>query len=261
MGIWRLLSVGTLYLWLSRHAAPGPALAAAAFGALLPYVALIDPWVRFAYSETAAIALLPLLLLALERLAEGRRAEGIPAVALAYAALAITNLPIGCLAAHLGPLYAWGYGGRWAALRSLFGGAAGAALAATFLLPALGLLRHANSAGLFNDSWRENLLFYTRLDGRLALIWGATLLSGAIGAWLLRAAAPVRWRAWLGAPGLPRGLTVLLVASLGLASGTQGRTPGRTPDSPASRCGPGPGPSRADRPRAWITRPAMRAWA
>jgi uncharacterized membrane protein len=85
MAIWRLLSVGTLYLWLSRHAAPGPALAAAAFGALLPYVALIDPWVRFAYSETAAIALLPLLLLALERLAEGRRAEGIPAVALAYA--------------------------------------------------------------------------------------------------------------------------------------------------------------------------------
>src|SRR4051812_13245869 len=66
IGLWRLLGVGTAFLWLRRHVPPGAALAGAAFGALLPYAALVDPWMRFAYGETAAIALLPLLLLALD---------------------------------------------------------------------------------------------------------------------------------------------------------------------------------------------------
>ena len=215
---WRMLAVVTGYLWLRRHASPAPALAGAALGVLLPYVSLVDPWIRFAYSETAGIALLPLLLLALERLAEGRKAEGIPAVALAYAALALTNLPLCTLAAHLGPLYAWAYGGRFAALRSLVGGATGAALAAAFLLPAFGLLRQSNSAELFNPSWRDNLLLFTPLEIRLALIWGSMLLALGLGLWLLQVAGAGIKRPWLTPPGLPRALAVLLLAGFALAT-------------------------------------------
>ncbi|MFC7474966.1 hypothetical protein ACFQS7_11410 [Dankookia sp. GCM10030260] len=212
-GLWRLLAVATAFLWLQRHVPAGPALAGAAFGALLPYAAVVDPWLRFAYSETAAIALLPLLLLALDRLAAGRRAQGIAGAALAYGALAITNLPVCCLAAHLGPLYAWGLDGRRGLLRCLLAGGLGAALAAAFVLPAVGLLRHANSASLFNDSWTENLMFFSRLDGKLLVIWGATLLAVGLGLGLLRDAA-----SWprLRLPGLLRALAVLLLGSLAL---------------------------------------------
>jgi hypothetical protein len=222
-GLWRLLAVGTAFLWLWRHVPPAAALAGAAFGALLPYAALVDPWLRFAYGETAAIALLPLLLLALDRLAAGHRAQGLVGAALAYAALAVTNLPVCVLAAHLGPLYAWGLGGNRAVLRCLVAGGIGAALAAAFLLPAVGLLSQANSASLFNDSWTDNLLFFSRPDGRLALIWGTTLFVASFGLLLLRdaAAAPSaqpstrRW-AWLRAPGLPRALAMLLLGALAL---------------------------------------------
>ncbi|WP_431269581.1 hypothetical protein [Dankookia sp. P2] len=214
MGLWRLLAVGTGFLWLRRHVPAGPALAGAAFAALLPYAALVDPWLRFAYSETAAIALLPLLLLALDRLAEGHRAQGLAGAALAYAALALTNLPVCCLAAHLGLLYAWGLGGRRALLRCLVAGGLGAGVAGAFLLPALGLLEHANAASLFNDSWTDNLLFFSRPEGKLLVIWGAMLLAAGLGLALLRDAAP--WPQ-LRAPGLPRALAVLLLGSLALS--------------------------------------------
>jgi len=214
MGFWRLLAVGTAWLWLRRHVPPGAALAGAAFAALLPYAAMVDPWLRFAYGETAAIALLPLLFLSLDRLGSGSRAEGVGATALAYAALALTNLPVCCLAAHLGPLYAWGVGGRRTLWRSLLAGGLGAALAGAFLLPALALLKHANAADLFNDSWRENLLFFAPLTPKLAIFGGSTLVAAGLGLVLLRDAAP--WPA-LRAPGLARGLAALLLGSLALS--------------------------------------------
>src|SRR4051812_25499419 len=65
--LWRCLALLTTWLWLRRHVAARPALAAAALAALLPYPALFNPWVRFAYAEIAGAALLPLLLLATER--------------------------------------------------------------------------------------------------------------------------------------------------------------------------------------------------
>ncbi|GGC48313.1 hypothetical protein GCM10011504_28470 [Siccirubricoccus deserti] len=223
MAGWRLLSVVTAALWLRRHVPARAAWAGAAFGALLPYGALVDPWVRFAYSETAAIALLPLLLMALEDLADGdaarkggpgsRTGAGIPLVALAYAALALTNLPLCTFAAHLGPIYAWAYGGRRAALHSLLGGALGAALAAAFLLPAIGLLRQSNSAEMFNPSWRENLLGYTAPEARLLPIWGGGLIAFGCGLWLWRRAARTSgWRQ----PGLMRALPALLLGSFAL---------------------------------------------
>lgn len=208
IGVWRGLAVLTTWAWLRRHVPPRPALAGAGFAALLPYGALIDPWLRFAYSETAGLALLPLLLLALDR-----RDAAVPGIALAYAALALTNLPLCALAAHLGPAYAWAVGGRAGLLRAMAGGAGGAALAAAFLLPAFGLLRHVNAAGLFNPSWTDNLLGYSPPDARLLLTWACLLGSAALGVSLWRRAG------WGGmAPGWRRGLAVLLLGGLGLAS-------------------------------------------
>jgi hypothetical protein len=215
MAGWRLLSVVTAALWLRRHLPARAAWAGAAFGALLPYVAMVDPWVRFAYSETAAIALLPLLLMALEGpvgrdAARPRPGAGLPAIALAYAALALTNLPICTLAAHFGPLYAWAYGGRQVAFRCLLGGVIGAALAAAFLLPAIGLLGESNAAALFNPSWRANLLGYAALENRLLLVWAAGAVALACSLWLWRLALP--GGGWP-RPGLGRALGALVLGS------------------------------------------------
>ena len=77
--LWRLVFLLGCFLWLRRHVPPGTALAAAALAALLPYPAVVNPWIRFAYAEVAGAAILPFLLLALERVAESRDGRGLPA--------------------------------------------------------------------------------------------------------------------------------------------------------------------------------------
>lgn len=215
MAAWRALAVLTAWLWLRRQVPEGAAIAGAAFAALLPYGALIDPWMRFAYSETAALALLPLLLLALEMPAGQRGLPAILGIALAYGALALTNLPLCVLAAHLGPLYAWGYAGRAGLVRAVLGGLAGAGLAGAFLLPAIGLLPSANAAEAFNPSWRENLMFFSEVRPLLAVTWGAILVTLGCGVWLMRAGRPA---ARLAVAGWPRALLVLLVAASALTT-------------------------------------------
>ncbi|TDG28061.1 hypothetical protein [Paracraurococcus ruber] len=227
MALWRLLSVLTAWLWLRRHVPPGAALCGAAFAALLPYAALVNPWIRFAYAETAAAALLPLLLLAIERAADGRRSEGIAGLALAYAALALTNLPTCALAAHLGPLYALGYAGRRGLVRTILGGIAGALLAACFLVPAIGLLRYANAADVFNPLWRFNMLGYSAPSRYVLVVWGSGVLMAGLGAWLLPTAIgrgfgppggwPGRWQV-LQRRGLPRALALLGAAGFLLST-------------------------------------------
>lgn len=218
MGLWRLLAVLTTWLWLRRHVPPAAALVGAAIAALLPYASLINPWIRFAFAETAAASLLPLLLLALERAAEGRRTEGLPALACIYAALAMTNLPTCALAAHLGPLYALGYAGWRGFGRSVLGGILGALLAAAFLVPAFGLLRETNPADFHNPWWKENMLGYSAPSPYLLVIWGSGLLMVGLGLGLLRPALGGTPRAGLLAPGLPRALLVLFAASTWLAT-------------------------------------------
>ena len=146
----------------------------------------------------------------------GHRAQGIAGAALAYAALALTNLPVCVLAAHLGPLYAWGLGGQPGECCAAWWRAGSARRSpAAFLLPAVGLLYHANSASLFNHSWTENLLFFSRPNGRLRSFGAAPCSSPA---WaLLCCGMPPRGRwAWLRAPGLPRALAMLLFGALAL---------------------------------------------
>ena len=216
VALWRCLALFTTWFWLRRHVAAGPALAAAALAALLPYPALFNPWIRFAYAEIAGAALLPLLLLATERAARGR---GLAGLGLGFAALAMTHVPTCALAAHLLPLYALGYGGWRAAWRCLLGGALGAALAACFLLPAFGLMGASGASTLSNPTWQDMLMFWSPL-GEVAhwrhfrlIVWGAgwaTLLLGLAMAWRLRHAGG--WRAG----GLGRAALVLLLAAFGL---------------------------------------------
>lgn len=218
MAFWRLLAVFTAWLWLRRHVSSSAALCGAALAALLPYAALINPWIRFAYAETAAAALLPLLLLALERAAEGRRSEGIAMLALAYAALALTNLPTCALAAHLGPLYAFGYAGRRGLVRAVLGGIAGALLAAAFLVPAIGLLRYANAAELFNPLWQDNMLGYSVPSRYVLVIWASGVLMLGLILLLGRPALGQALRPQLLRPGFPRALALLGAISFLLSS-------------------------------------------
>ncbi|MBL6455015.1 hypothetical protein JMJ55_06745 [Belnapia sp. T6] len=201
MAFWRLVFLGGCFLWLRRHVPPQAALAGAALAALLPYPALINPWIRFSYAEVAGAAMLPFLLLAIERAAESRDGRGIPGLAVVFAALALTHLPSCALVAHLAPVYGWAYGGKRGAIRTILGGLGGAGLAACFILPAAALLKDANFEG--DAIWRTSLMFYSGLDGTavyvqfLLIVWTAgwaTVLAALTFRWLGRAmpASPLR---------------------------------------------------------------------
>jgi hypothetical protein len=219
---WRLLALLTTWLWLRRHVPSRPALAGAALGSLLPYGALVDPWLRFAYTETAALALLPLLLLSLERAAERPWREGLPPVALASAALALTSLPLAVLGGYLGLIHALAYGMAHGMRRSsprgllagLGGWLAGAGLAACFLLPAYGLAPAIHAAGLAAEPWRSELMFYSPARERLVIIWFALVVTLVLGLALL----PVLWAPRGPAPRLRVTLPVMLFASFTLAT-------------------------------------------
>jgi hypothetical protein len=221
LALWRLAYLGATFLWLRRHVAPGPALAGAALAALSPYVMVFNPWLRFAYAETAATALLPLLLIAIERVAERRLRLDILALAMAWAALALTHVATCVLAMHVGLLYAWAYGGTRALLRTALGGLAGAGLAACYLLPAFGMREASNVAWLeLNEAWRDGLMFLgipgpgrrNDLIFRL-LVWGAAwfvLLGALLLAW--RARSAWNWRH----PGIARAALALLLGGFAL---------------------------------------------
>lgn len=197
--LWRLLAMLGTWLWLRRHTGPAAALAAAALASLLPYAAVVNPWIRFAHAEIAGAAILPFLLLAIEWAAERRDWQGLPPLALAFAALALTHLPTTVLLAHAAPLYAYAYAGRRAALLTIAGGIAGAGLAACFLLPAAGLLAQANFEGLAEELWARSLLGWGLPQGTplflqfVAAIWasaGVALLAGLGFRWLGGGEAP-----------------------------------------------------------------------
>lgn len=216
MGLWRLVFLGGCFLWLRRHVPAGAALAAAALAALLPYPALVDPWIRFSYAEVAAAAMLPFLLLAIERAAESRDGRGIPGLAVVFAALAMTHPPSCALVAHLAPLYGWAYGGRRGALRTLAGGLGGLGLAACFILPAAALLQSTHLGRLHDGTWETGLMFYSGLVGTTA--WVQFLLIVWVSGWVaMLVALTFRWlgRDMPSSP-LQRSAMVLLFAAFAL---------------------------------------------
>jgi hypothetical protein len=219
--LWRLAYLGATFLWLRRHVAPGPALAGAALAALSPYVMVFNPWLRFAYAETAATALLPLLLIAIERVAKQRSRFDFLALAMVWAALALTHVATCVLAMHVGLLYAWAYGATHALLRTALGGLAGGGLAACYLLPAFGMREASNVAWLgLNEAWRDGLMFLEipgpgRRNDLVfrVVVWGVAwfVLLGALWlAWQARSA----WN-WL-RPGMARAALALLLGSFAL---------------------------------------------
>jgi hypothetical protein len=116
----------------------GAAVAAAAY-ALAPY-RLLDAWVRAAYPELVATAILPVLLLCARRAAERRSPGAVAALAAAVAAVALTHAPSTVIGLPLAVAYGVLYlpaGTRRAALLALAGGfGLGVGLAAFYVVPA-----------------------------------------------------------------------------------------------------------------------------
>jgi hypothetical protein len=140
-----LLSGVGFHAWLRlEQASPRVALIGAIAYMAAPYH-LIDHYIRGAFAEFAAYTTLPFVFCALALLARQHRFGG-PALALAYAALVTSHLPTALLISLTAvPAYvlfsAWRLRvkDRWFVLRSAAGFALGLALAALYLLPALGL--------------------------------------------------------------------------------------------------------------------------
>lgn len=175
-----LLSGIGAFLWLEDR--PNPLIGALLFVAA-PYHVL-DFVYRGAQAESLAIALLPFLAIGLRRIADGRGA--VPA-ALAYGALIMTHLPLALLASlfFVAP-FALLHRDRLAGFALAV--ALGIALSAIYLLPALALEPHRDSARLYGlphlrpaywTLWQGNLA-----DGpvRMMLFVAATLAAASLAA-------------------------------------------------------------------------------
>jgi hypothetical protein len=99
--LWRLAACALAYAWLRQQATRGAALAGAALFALQTYNMLVNPLVRFAFSEMAGTCAL-----LLAQIATGTR-RPLLWVPPAFAALVLTHLPMAELAG--GVLPAWAF--------------------------------------------------------------------------------------------------------------------------------------------------------
>ena len=212
----RLAGIVFCFLWLRCMASGPAALLGAAAYALFPYNALFNPTVRFAYAETVASGLLPLVFLAIAKpgLESRRRAA---AVALGLAALGAVHVPSTLMVLVCGGAYALGYGWRRAA-ETVVGFALGLGLLAFHLVPALLLSPEVSTAALMDEghSWRGTMLFWGSMaTGRLGLVWMFLYACFALGA----AVAAVAWFA------APRGAPARGAVMLGSASALAFVTP------------------------------------
>jgi hypothetical protein len=188
----------TMYLWLRTHAEPPRALICAAAFMLAPYH-VDDHYLRAAFAEMAAIAVVPLVGLGLARTAEGRR-FGPVWLAVGWGALILAHLPIALLTGVLlvapyGLFLVWRGRGRRRAFVARAGCALalGTGLAALYLLPALTLQGFisadywAHAAGRFGDQLFAN-----------PHAWSAPPIPffAAISLAEAGVAAAVAWRAW-----------------------------------------------------------------
>lgn len=163
---YRLAVTAAVILWLSGMAMrrwllaetgrPGPALIGAVLYMAAPYH-LVDHYMRGAFAEFTAIAILPVAMLGLRRIADGRTG-GTALLAIGYAALLLSHLPVALLASvTLLPAYA-----LWRARRpaAIAGGLLGIGLAALYLVPALGLQEWISAAWLWSSFYRIEAWFF-----------------------------------------------------------------------------------------------------
>lgn len=159
-----LASGAGLFLWLRARTGDRWALVAAVVYMLAPYHT-VDFYLRGAFAELSAAAVLPWVLLTLDRTASSWR--WIPGLALAYAALALSHLPSAMLATlfMIPTVVVWRL---WTAApaeritmaaRCLAGGVLGLALAAGYLGPAMTMQDAAQMNWLWaNDAASWGLL-------------------------------------------------------------------------------------------------------
>ena len=211
-----LLSASGLAMhgWLKTVTSPRAALYGALAYMAAPYH-LIDHYVRGAYSEFAAYAVLPLVVLAIRQVAERRR-FGFVFLAMAYAGLSLVHLPTALLVSlTVLPMYVlyrgWQLGEVRQALgffvRCALGGVLGLGLAAIYLIPAVALQGWINSDHLWGhehfriETWFIlTLLLQDRLFEHhfMVIVAYAVLAFGiaAVGVLTMaaRAGVPQGWR-------------------------------------------------------------------
>jgi hypothetical protein len=209
-----LLSASGLAMlgWLKTVTSPRAALYGALAYMAAPYH-LIDHYVRGAYSEFAAYAVLPLVVLAIRQVAERRR-FGFVFLAAAYAAISLAHLPAALLVSLTAlPMYVlyrgWQLGEVRQALgffvRCALGSVLGLGLAAIYLIPAVALQGWINSDYLWGhehfriETWFIlTLLLQDRLLEHhfMVIVAYAALAFGiaAVGVLTMAARVPQGWR-------------------------------------------------------------------
>jgi hypothetical protein len=151
------LSGLAMHRWLLAEAGkPLPALVGAVLYMAAPYH-LVDHYMRGAFAEFAAVAVLPVAMLGLRRIAEGRPG-GTPLFAIGYAALLLSHLPVALLAsATLIPAYViW----RVRKPAVVVGGLLGVAMAALYVGPAMLLQDWISAAWLWSSFYRIEAWFF-----------------------------------------------------------------------------------------------------
>ena len=144
--LFRIFAFYSCRAWLKGHVS----VLAADCGALvfvgLPYAMSYNPIGRVGFAETAATALIPLLLLQMDRSGRSWRAAGQCAVILAvlYAALAATQLPQTLLAIASVTVYGFFRAGGRGVLVNLAGAVCGLLLSAPNILPAMSMQQLIN---------------------------------------------------------------------------------------------------------------------
>jgi hypothetical protein len=151
------LSGLAMHRWLLAETGQSwPSLVGAMLYMAAPYH-LVDHYLRGAFAEFTAIAVLPVAMLGLRRIAQGR-AVGLPLLAVGYAALLLSHLPVTLLASvTLLPAYVILRARRLAAIG---GGLLGIGLAAIYLVPALSLQQWISAAWLWSSFYRIEAWFF-----------------------------------------------------------------------------------------------------
>ncbi len=164
MGLFRLLAFFTCRAWLRQSAGPRAADSGALAFVAVPFAMMLNSIGRIGYAETAATALIPLLLLSVERISRTRQSMARQAswLALLYAALAATHLPQTLLAFAVASLYAILLRGWPALLVNAVGAACGLLLSGPSVLPAIRMQSLITPLGWRGDPYldiRNNFLF------------------------------------------------------------------------------------------------------
>ena len=192
------LSGWSLFAWQRAHVGVAGALGGAFIFMLAPYH-LDDHYLRGAFAEFAAIALLPLAAMGLERAAAGRR-FGALWLAGAWAAVILCHLPIAMLAGALlvlpyGAWLVWRAKGRRAKAAgwTLFALATGSGLAAIYVVPALTLQGAISAEYWWGGRFRVGDRLLVNLGG-----WPSALepFFGFLSLGEAAVALVLAWRAW-----------------------------------------------------------------